>query len=130
MPAEPLTVEGQGFFDVPLPLGLLADIARAEPNAYFAAAIPPTPLHHVDPSSSAQAHAIHNADAWHRASYTGQGVTVGVIDVGFKNYPAMQAQGEVPMPAGGAMLRRPLAGFTQPSGLRRTICTGQPLSRR
>ena len=100
MPVDPLAAEGQSFFEVPLPLGLLADIAQAEPTANFAAVIPPEPLHHVSPSSSARAHAIHNADAWHLAGVAGQGVTVGVIDVGFALYPAMQARGEVPHPVG------------------------------
>ena len=100
VPAEPLAAKGQSFFEVALPLGLLADIARVEPTAYFAAVIPPEPLHHDVPQRYTAAPIIHGVEAWDRANYTGQGVTVGVIDVGFALYLEMQKEREVPIPAG------------------------------
>ena len=38
---------------------------------------------------------LHQADAWHRMGYRGQGVKVGVIDTGFQGFSQMQG-GELP----------------------------------
>ena len=40
--------------------------------------------------------ALHHADAWHRMGYRGQGVKVGVIDVGFERFSELQRNGELP----------------------------------
>ena len=39
--------------------------------------------------------ALHQADAWHRMGYRGQGVKVGVIDTGFQGFSELQG-GELP----------------------------------
>ena len=43
-----------------------------------------------------QAVRLTNADTWHRAGYLGQGIKVGVIDIGFAKFAELQDAGELP----------------------------------
>ncbi|MGE0600861.1 MAG: S8 family serine peptidase [Dehalococcoidia bacterium] len=43
--------------------------------------------------------ALHNTPNWNAYGFTGAGIKVGVIDVGFVGYGSRQAEGEVPAPA-------------------------------
>ncbi len=55
--------------------------------------IPPQP-----DLSTSQGAALHNTPNWNAFGFTGAGIKVGVIDVGFFNYTSRQAEGEVPAP--------------------------------
>ena len=61
---------------------------------------PPTPL---APTRTGGAVA-HGADAWQAAGYKGQGVKIGIIDVGYDGYSAL-VPGELPSPSGESCYR-------------------------
>jgi Subtilase family len=67
------------------PLAARAEVALVRPPAT------PVPTVVVGEGVSAT-----NATAWHTAGVTGAGIKIGIIDLGFVNYTARQASGELP----------------------------------
>ena len=55
-----------------------------------------TPPHPAQGSTISQGVSLHGADAWHNAGYRGEGVKVGIMDVGFERFSELQQGGELP----------------------------------
>ena len=82
---EPL--EDEHFIEAEVPVSLLA-IASELPGAIVVKPIvPPQP---AQGSVGGQGATAHGATAWHSAGYRGQGVKVGVIDLGFQAFSDLQ----------------------------------------
>ena len=91
---------GAGYIEAYAPIDLLVR-ASTRPGVIRATAIlPPMPAYDLPlaldsmsaPSKgniTSQGVAAHGADDWHAAGYTGDGVKVGVIDVGFTGFGAL-----------------------------------------
>ena len=73
-----------------LPVAAVAALGRNPNIAWVQAATIPVP------EVVGQGVAFIDADDWHAAGFTGTGVKVAVIDLGFKGYQPRQAQGELP----------------------------------
>ncbi|MFC1902731.1 hypothetical protein ACFLX4_01505 [Chloroflexota bacterium] len=84
----------RNLLQVVLPVTSLT--ALAETSAVRFVRLPHTPLAGV----TSEGVPLINADDWQTAGYTGSGVKVGVLDVGFSGYTTRQAEGELPAPAG------------------------------
>ena len=77
---------GDDYVEAYVPVALLAE-ASEQPNVVRVQAIvPPQPDRG---SVTSQGVASHAANAWHTAGYTGSGVKVGVIDLGFEGFSAL-----------------------------------------
>jgi subtilisin family serine protease len=61
---------------------------------------PCTPIHPCPPPNPVKGEGVKetNADAWHKAGFTGAGQKIAIIDVGFKGYKDSQASGDLPFP--------------------------------
>ncbi len=114
---------GVGYLEAYVPITLLV-AASERPGVIRAQAIVPpqsatAPLSPEDISAPAgkgnvvsQAVALHGADAWHAAGYTGAGVKVGVIAAGFAGATALTGS---ELPAASAIAARcytGVSGFT------------------
>ena len=82
-----------GYIEVFIPVSVLATVTEALPAVRIEAVIPPEPAFGDVVS---QGVAAHNADAIHADGFEGTGIRVGVIDVGFIGFSALQALGELP----------------------------------
>lgn len=78
--ADPRNI-GEDYVDAYVPVDLLAEASERTGVVSARAIVPPQPLRG---STLSQGVAVHGADRWHAASYTGAGVKVGVIDTGFE----------------------------------------------
>ena len=91
---------GEGYVEAYVPISLLVR-ASEQPGVVRAQAIvPPQPAGNAPLSLGSkgalskgnvlsQGVALHGADAWHTAGYTGDGVKVGIIDPGFTGFSAL-----------------------------------------
>ena len=97
---------GDGYVEAYAPVGLLVRASERAGVTRVQAIVPPQPAGDVpiSPDSASvetqnaprgrgsvvsQGVALHGADVWHRAGYTGSGVKVGVIDLGFTGFSAL-----------------------------------------
>ena len=102
---EPFPLEG-GVLSAFVPIALLREVSQLEHVQYVKAPYPVVPAQGSNAPSTGVASQIHGANMWHAAGLTGQGIKVGIIDMGFDNYTATQGQGEVPVPvAAGCFVR-------------------------
>ena len=58
--------------------------------------MPPQPDQSSSRGAVSQGVALHQADAWHRMGFRGQGIKVGVIDSGFEDFSELQRNGRLP----------------------------------
>ncbi|MGE3074126.1 MAG: S8 family serine peptidase [Dehalococcoidia bacterium] len=77
-----------------VPVTLLESLASLQGVSSVRTLIPPQPDLYTSEGA-----ALHNTPNWNAYGFTGAGVKVGVIDVGFVGYTSRQAEGEVPAPA-------------------------------
>ena len=84
---------GEDYIEAHVPPALLGAASELPGVRRVDTVIPPQPQSLGDVVS--QGVALHQADAWHRMGYRGQGVKVGVIDTGYQGFSPMQG-GELP----------------------------------
>ena len=82
---EPL--EDEHFIEAEVPVSLLAIASELPGVIVVKPIVPPQP---AQGSVGGQGAAAHGATAWHSAGYRGQGVKVGVIDLGFQAFSGLQ----------------------------------------
>ena len=91
---------GEDYIVSYVPLQHLATVATLAGVVRIEAMIPMQPFQSSGPTASpSPAVAAHGVQAWWTAGYTGQGVKVGIIDLGFDYYSQAVQAGEVPAPA-------------------------------
>lgn len=95
--AEELTAGGGNiwvvndvFLEGFVPIGSLAMLDRRPEVVRVGAAVPATP------ATISEGAAIHGAVTWNTAGFTGSGIKIGVLDIGFTGYASLMASGEVP----------------------------------
>ena len=74
---------GADYIEAYISVSLLADASQREGVSSVRTIVPPQPAQGTVVSEGVEAHGI---PAWHTAGLKGQGVKVGVIDVGFKGF--------------------------------------------
>ena len=74
---------GANYIEAYIPVSLLAEASQEEGVVSVRTIVPPQPAQGVVVSEGV---AAHGASAWHNAGYKGQGVKIGVIDVGFEGF--------------------------------------------
>lgn len=82
---------GEDYIEVYLPPALLAVAAQRRGVKSI------RPLSRLQPEQGvivSKGVALHNADDWQDAGYRGQGIKVGVIDVGFEAFPELSGNGD------------------------------------
>ena len=79
---------GEDWIEAHVPLALLPDASERPGVRRVDTVIPPQPQSLGREAS--QGVELHQADAWHRQGYRGQGVKVGVIDGGFQGFSQLQ----------------------------------------
>ena len=84
---------GEDWIEAPVPPALLPAASERPGVRRVDTVIPPQPQSLG--SVVSQGVELHQADAWHRMGYRGQGVKVGVIDTGYQGFSQMQG-GELP----------------------------------
>ena len=84
---------GEDYIEAHVPPALLGAASELPGVRRVDTVIPPQPQSLGDVVS--QGVALHQADAWHKMGYRGQGVKVGVIDGGYQGFSQMQG-GELP----------------------------------
>ena len=91
---------GEGYVEAYVPISLLVRASERPGVVRVQAIVPPQPADDaplsLDSKSApskgnvtSQGVALHGADAWHDAGYTGEGVKVGVIDTNFTGFSAL-----------------------------------------
>ena len=83
--AKPL--EDEHFIEAEVPVSLLAHASEQPGVIVVKPIVPPQPAQF---SVGGQGATAHGAIAWHSAGYRGQGVKVGVIDLGFQGFSGLQ----------------------------------------
>ena len=83
--ASPRNV-GTDYIEAYVPVSLLPDTSAQEGVISVRTIIPPRPAQSVASSEAATAH---GATAWHSAGLKGQGVRIGIIDVGFSGFQGL-----------------------------------------
>ena len=84
---------GEDYIEAHVPPALLGAASERPGVRRVDTVIPPQPQSLGDVVS--QGVELHQADAWHKMGYRGQGVKVGVIDTGYQGFSQMQG-GELP----------------------------------
>ena len=84
-----------GLVEAYVPVSLLPWVARLPGVTRVVTIVPPQPDYGSVVTEGA---AVHNTPNWNAFGYTGAGVKVGIIDVGFAGYSSLQGT-EVPVPA-------------------------------
>ena len=77
---------GSDYIEAYIPVSLLAEASQQEGVSSIRTIIPPQPAQGVVASEGA---AAHGAPAWHAAGYRGQGVKIGIIDLGFEGFRSL-----------------------------------------
>ena len=77
---------GSDYIEAYVPVALLGPLSQQPGVTRVQEIIPPEPLYG---NVTSQAVALHLANSWQDAGYSGQGVKVGVIDVGFTGYSSL-----------------------------------------
>ena len=77
---------GSDYIEAYVPVGLLGLLSQQPGVTRVWEIIPPQPAYG---NVTSQAVGLHLADSWQGAGYGGQGVKVGVIDVGFRGYSSL-----------------------------------------
>ena len=77
---------GEDYIEAYVPVSLLGAVSERPGVIGVREIVPPTPEYGPITSQGVQAHL---ATAWHSAGFTGQGVKVGIISLGFNGYSAL-----------------------------------------
>ena len=83
--ADPRNI-GMDYIEAYIPVSLLAEASQQEGVISVRTIIPPQPAQGTVVSEGVAAHGV---PAWHVAGMKGQGVKIGVIDVGFKDFQSL-----------------------------------------
>ena len=86
---------GIDYIEAYIPVSLLPDASQQEGVVSIRAIVPPKPAQGVIVSEGVEAHGV---PAWHAAGLKGQGIKIGVIDVGFKGFTELMGS-ELPATA-------------------------------
>ena len=84
--ASPRNV-GADYIEAYVPVSLLADASAQEGVVRIDTIVPPEPAQGRVVSEGVE---VHGAKAWHDAGIKGQGVRIGIIDIGFEGFSALQ----------------------------------------
>ena len=86
---------GEDYIEAHVP-PLLLPAASQQPGVLRVdTVIPPLPAQSQSRVIS-QGVGLHGSDVWHNAGYRGQGVKIGIIDLGFEQFSELQQGGELP----------------------------------
>ena len=86
---------GEDYIEAHVP-PLLLPAASQQPGVLRVdTVIPPRPAQSQSRVIS-QGVGLHGSDVWHNAGYRGQGVKIGIIDLGFEQFSELQQGGELP----------------------------------
>ncbi|MCK5582079.1 MAG: S8 family serine peptidase, partial [Candidatus Omnitrophica bacterium] len=94
----------KNWVDATIPIGALEEVSNFNGISFVRAPIPVVPIDSIQApinrgifagTYTSQGVAASNANAWHTAGFTGQGVNVAVLD-SFKDYATAQANGNLP----------------------------------
>ena len=77
---------GADYIEVDIPIRLLVEASERQGVVNVRTSIPPQPHQGTLVSGGVAAHGV---PSWHAAGYKGEGVKVGVIDVGFKGFASL-----------------------------------------
>ena len=77
---------GEDYIEAYVPVSLLGQLSQQPGVTRVQEIIPPQPAYG---NVTSQAVSLHQADSWQNADFRGQGVKVGVIDVGFTGYSGL-----------------------------------------
>ena len=88
---------GEDYIEAYVPVALLGPVSEQPGVIRVREIIPPEPDYGPATSQGVQTHL---AQAWHDAGYTGQGVKVGIIDVGYEGFRGLIGQELPSSPAG------------------------------
>ena len=83
--ADPRNI-GTDYIEAYIPVSLLPDASQQEGVISIRTIVPPQPVQGAVVSEGVAAHGV---PAWHDAGLKGQGVKIGVIDVGFKDFESL-----------------------------------------
>ena len=73
----------EGYIEAYVPVSLLPELSQQEGVTGVSTIVPPQPLQTSVISEGVQ---VHGADVWHRARVKGDGIKIGIIDVGFEGF--------------------------------------------
>ena len=93
---------GEDYIEAHVPPDLLG-AASEQPGVLRVNTVVPPRAAQSQTRVITQGVSLHGADAWHNAGYRGNGVKVGVIDVGFEGFRSLQGS-ELPVNATAKML--------------------------
>ena len=88
---------GEDYIEAYVPMALLGLVSEQPGVIRVREIVPPQPSYGPATSQGVQTHL---AQAWHDAGYTGQGVKVGIIDVGYEGFRGLVGQELPSSPAG------------------------------
>ena len=84
-----------------VPVAELGRLSRLPITVEVRESVPPQPAGPLAMGSvKSQGVRLHGADVWHQMGFTGSGVKVGILDVGFAGFSDLVRSGELPRPVG------------------------------
>ena len=108
---------GEDYIEAYVPVSLLGVLSERPGVIRVREIVPPTPEY--GPITS-QGVALHRANAWHTAGFTGQDVKVGIIDVGFEDIRSLMGR-ELPATVVGRCFYQLWVGASNPTFLFVTV---------
>ena len=86
---------GDDYIEAHVPPSVLGTASEQPGVLRVDTVVPPRPSQ-SETRVVSQGVGLHGADAWHNVGYRGDGVKVGIIDVGFEGFRQLQRAGELP----------------------------------
>ena len=80
---------GEDYIEAYVPVSLLGTLSEQPGVQRVAAIVPPHPAQ-APPTIAGHGPSVHGSPAWNDAGYTGQGVKVGVVDLGFRGFGTLR----------------------------------------
>ena len=80
---------GEGYIEAYVPVTLLGPASEQPGVLRVSEVMPPEPAQESPPTDS-QGLQAHGAESWHAAGYRGEGVKVGILDLGFPGFRELQ----------------------------------------
>ena len=87
---------GEDYIEAHVPPPLLGAASEQPGVLRVDTILPPRPAQSWSEDFTSEGVELHGAGAWHDAGYRGQGIKVGVIDIGFSRFSYWQTMGELP----------------------------------
>ena len=106
---------GEGYIEAYVPVALLGPASEQPGVLRISEVVPPQPTQESPPTDS-QGLRVHGAESWHTAGYTGDGVKVGILDLGFSGFRDLQGSGTT-RPCFGPVLHRAEPAYSLRIGL-------------